>query len=92
MQAITNCSGLTKGQQPWKFTDLKSKLRQIWKINGDWKLISLGRGVFQIQFPTLDEKNRVWALGSFSLNLGILRLQQWSPDFNPYKQKITTAR
>ncbi|KAK2661721.1 hypothetical protein Ddye_000295 [Dipteronia dyeriana] len=48
-----------------------------------------------VQGPTLinqDDKDRVWAMGVCNIKPGILRLQPWQPNFNPHKQKLTTAQ
>ena len=39
---------LSSGEKPWKLVDLKAKLYSIWELSSAWRLISLGRGYFQI--------------------------------------------
>ena len=91
-QALIGRVFLLKGEKPWKLTELRDKLQQMWKISGDWRLVPLGRGFFQMQFSSTEDKNRVWAAGSCLLSPGILRLQPWTPDFNPYRQKTTNTQ
>ena len=74
---------LSKGEEPWKILALKEKLQSIWKLNSQWRLISLGRGFFQILLNFEEDKARVWGIGSLHLKPGILRLQQWTQNFNP---------
>ena len=74
---------LSSGERPWKLVDLKAKLSKIWMISTDWRLISLGRGYFQIILKSPEDKNKVWSLGSVNLKPGVLRIQHWVLDFNP---------
>ena len=83
---------LIKGDVPWKVSELKNKLTKIWGLTSAWKLISLGRGFYQILLTSEHEKTRVWGRGSVSLKPGILRLQEWSTDFDPFEQKSTTTQ
>ena len=83
---------LSSGERPWKLMDLKARLSKHWMLNSDWRLISLGRGYYQILLKSPVEKNHVWGLGSVHLKPGILRLQPWVPDFNPSLQKSTNAQ
>ncbi|KAK3221942.1 hypothetical protein Dsin_008967 [Dipteronia sinensis] len=39
---------LPSRERPWKFVDLKAKLSKHWLISADWRLLSLGKGYFQI--------------------------------------------
>ena len=83
---------LSSGERPWKLVDLKVRLSKHWMLNSDWRLISLGRGYYQILLKSPAEKTHVWGLGSVHLKPGILRLQPWVPDFNPSLQKSTNAQ
>ncbi|KAK0571609.1 hypothetical protein LWI29_018788 [Acer saccharum] len=78
---------LSNGEKPWKLADLKAKMQSIWKLNSVWRLISLGKGYFQILLNLDADKNMVWSLGSLNLKPGVLRLQPWIPDFNPALHK-----
>ncbi|KAK3225744.1 hypothetical protein Dsin_005606 [Dipteronia sinensis] len=83
---------LSSGKKPWKLVDLKAKLQYVWKLASVWRLISLGKGYFQIMLNIDAEKNMVWSLGSLNLKPGVLRLQPWIPDFNPSLQKSSNAQ
>lgn len=82
---------LAKGDKPWKLVELKDKLSSIWQLRS-WRLISLGRGYYQILLSSADQKNQVWSRGSISLKPGTLRLQAWTPDFNPWRQKTSNVQ
>ncbi|KAK3192977.1 hypothetical protein Dsin_024287 [Dipteronia sinensis] len=81
-----------KGEEPWKILALKEKLQSIWKLNSQWRLISLGRGFFQILLNSEEDKARVWGVRSLHLKHGILRLQPWTQNFNPNTQCTTNAQ
>ena len=83
---------ISSGERPWKLVDLKARLSKHWMLNSDWRLISLGRGYYQILLKSPAEMNHVWGFGSVHLKPGILRLQPWVPDFNPSLQKSTNAQ
>ena len=55
-------------------------------------MISLGRGFFDFHFRKLKEKDRIWTMGSWTIKLGVLRLQQWSANFNLHNQRPTDAQ
>ncbi|KAK2638277.1 hypothetical protein Ddye_026072 [Dipteronia dyeriana] len=50
---------LSKGEEPWKVLTLKEKLQSFWKLNSQWRLISLGRGFFQILLNYEEDKAKV---------------------------------
>ncbi|KAK3212740.1 hypothetical protein Dsin_017446 [Dipteronia sinensis] len=83
---------LASGERPWKLVDLKAKLSKHWLIPADWRLISLGKRLFLDHFEVFWDKNKVWGLGLVNLKPGVIRLQPWVPDFNPFLQKSTNAQ
>ncbi|XP_050222822.1 uncharacterized protein LOC126672915 [Mercurialis annua] len=83
---------LNKGDTPWKVTELKKKLNDIWRLNNTWRLISIGKGFYYIILSSMDDKTKVWGMGSINIKPGIIRLQPWIPDFNPTDQKSTNAQ
>lgn len=62
------------------------------KKNQDWRLIPLGRGYFHLQFDSLEDRERVWAKGTWNIKPGIIRLQRWTPDLNPYRIRTSVAQ
>ncbi|KAI9198847.1 hypothetical protein LWI28_023034 [Acer negundo] len=83
---------LSSGERPWKLVDLKARLSKHWMLNSDWRLISLGRGYYQILLKSPAEMNHVWGFDLVHLNPGILCLQPRVPDFKPSLQKSTNAQ
>ncbi|KAK3193268.1 hypothetical protein Dsin_024578 [Dipteronia sinensis] len=55
---LGDCFGFS-GERPWKLMDLNSRLSKHWMLNSDWRLISLGRGYYQILLKSPAEKNLV---------------------------------
>lgn len=83
---------LAKGDKPWRMVDLQQRLQDIWRPQHPWRMISLGKGYYNFQFDSVSDRARVWDRGSWIVKPGTLRLQQWSPDFNPYKLKTSVAQ
>lgn len=73
---------LAKGDTPWKLASLKLKLSSLWGL-ANWRLIFLSSGYYHVLFRSAEDTN---------LKLGVLRLQKWTPDFNPSHQKSTNAQ
>nr|KYP33836.1 hypothetical protein KK1_045281 [Cajanus cajan] len=83
---------LTKGQQPLKVSDLKTKLSVLWNHIVGWSIIPLGRGYFEIEFHNHEDLGTVLAAGTWDLNPGLLRLSLWKQDFNPKKHRNSLAQ
>lgn len=47
---------LAKGEVPWKLNNLKATLSKIWNL-ATWRLISIGKGYFQVLLHSEEEKN-----------------------------------
>ncbi|KAL8498925.1 hypothetical protein ACS0TY_022040 [Phlomoides rotata] len=52
-------------------------------------MIPIGEGYYSIQFSCVEDRERVFSRRTWQLKLGLLRLQRWVPDFNPYR--VTTS-
>ncbi|KAK9266738.1 hypothetical protein L1049_027276 [Liquidambar formosana] len=78
---------LPKGSKPARLEDLQIKLSSLWKPQGHWLLVPLGKGYFDLHFSSVEERQRIWAFGSCNLDPRILRLSPWIPDFNPEDQR-----
>lgn len=76
---------LSKCNKPWVIIDLKSWLQDIWRLQNQWKVIPLGRGFFNIQFGSSEDRGRASTHGIWNVKPGTLRLTRWTPNFNPYK-------
>lgn len=83
---------LSKGDSPGKIQDLRTKLANLWKPIAQWKMVPLGKGFYEFSFASAEDLQSVWAVGAWNLNPDLLRLSQWTPDFNPSKQKLTHAQ
>jgi hypothetical protein len=56
-----------------------------------WKMVPLGRGYYNFLFEHLDDLSRIWTAVTVSLQPGLLRLSQWTKDFNHNSQAQTHA-
>jgi hypothetical protein len=83
---------MSKGDKPWTARDLSAKLSALWKLHGQWKIVSLGRGYYEFQFASFEDMRIAWSMGSMNLKPGVLRLSKWTNDFNPYTQRQTHAQ
>lgn len=46
---------------------------------------SIGKGVFNVRIENMNERDHIFKRRSWSTKFGTFRLQQWIPEFNPYK-------
>jgi len=82
---------LRKGDSPLTTLALKMKLSKLWPNILNWDLTPLGKGFFEFHFNTVDDVQRVWAMGAVSFNPGLMRFFCWSCDFTPQAQAQTHA-
>jgi len=90
----TNLRGrllLNKGDKPYATKEIQSKLQKLWKTTRAWSMVSLGRGYYEFFFATKMDMRSVWAAGTVNLKSGVLRLFEWSKDFNMHTQRNTHA-
>lgn len=64
------CGG---GYSTYTLKNLHSKLSHIWGIVGDWALIPLGRGYYNIQLPKMEDRNKILDKRTWILEPGLLR-------------------
>jgi len=83
---------LNKGDKPYTTKDIHLKLQKQWKIIGDWSMRPLGKGHFEFTFSSDTDLRMVWASGTANLKLGVLRLFEWTKDFNMNMQRNTHAQ
>jgi len=50
------------------------------------KVTPLGRGFIEFKFSMLEDMCRVWSIGVYNLDSGLLRLSKSSSDFSPYNK------
>lgn len=55
-------------------------------------MVPIGKGFFEFSFCSVDDLRKVWPVRSWNLDLGILRLFSWTPDFNPSLVWLTTTQ
>jgi hypothetical protein len=78
---------LNKGDKPYATKDVTAKLQKIWKVKGPWHMLSLGRGFYAFFFVSQEDMLTVYAAGTVSLKPGLLRLFEWTKDFNLHTQR-----
>lgn len=52
----------------------------------------IGRGYYNIRFSCMEDRDKVWIRSSWIIKPDLMCLQQWVPDFNPNKVRITIAQ
>lgn len=77
---------------PLKSHELMQQLWALWPSLSNWSVSPLGRGFFMLQFQSMEDMQKIWSLGSISLQWGVLRLIKWSPNFSPSTYKNTFAQ
>jgi len=77
---------LNKGDKLYATKDITAKLQKIWKVKGPWHMLSLGQGYYEFFFASQEDMRTVWAAGTVSLKRGLLRLFEWTKDFNLHTQ------
>lgn len=83
---------LNKGDKPYTNKDIHLKLLKQWKTSGEWSMRPLGRGFFEFTFAIDADLRMVWASGTLHLKPGVLRLFEWTKDFNMNKHRNTHAQ
>lgn len=68
------------------------RLRDLWNVKASWKIISLGPGFYQFNFHIKEDFSFIWYARSQNLKPILFKLQRWTSDFNPTKQKITDVQ
>jgi hypothetical protein len=83
---------LSKGDKPYASKEIEDKLRKQWKTAAPWSLLSLGRGFYEFFFANESDMHNVWAMGTLNLKPGVLRLFEWTVDFDMHNQRNTHAQ
>ncbi|XP_057791060.1 uncharacterized protein LOC131008184 [Salvia miltiorrhiza] len=66
--------------------EIKAELQSIWQVPNDWQLIPMGKGYFTLKFGSMEDKKMAKKVSTQDINGGLLRLREWVPKFNPYKE------
>ncbi|MCI13810.1 NBS resistance protein, partial [Trifolium medium] len=53
---------LNIGEKPLTARDLRDELKLIWKTSCPWKLVSLGRGVYEFKFGSYEDIRLAWSM------------------------------
>jgi len=83
---------MNKGDKPYTTKDIQTKLQKEWKTTWSWTMLPLGKGYYEFSFAFENDLCYGWALGTVGLKLGVLRLFEWTKDFNLHNQHNTQAR
>ncbi|KAL8472996.1 hypothetical protein ACS0TY_029999 [Phlomoides rotata] len=78
-----------KGDKPLAHEALITHLGDHWNIRTPWNMIPIGEGYYSIQFSCDEDREHIFSRRSWQLKSGVLRLQRWVLDFNPYR--VTTS-
>ncbi|KAL8537662.1 hypothetical protein ACS0TY_012696 [Phlomoides rotata] len=81
-----------RGDKPLVQAKLIKKLTTIWGVRSPWSLIPIGEGYYNFQFTCGDDRERIFDKRTWQIKPGLLRLQPWVQDFNPYKVSTSVAQ
>lgn len=84
---------LNKGDKTYLTRDIQLKLQKQWKTTTTqtWTMLLLGSGYYEFSFDSEAERS-VWVMGTVNLKPGVLRLFEWTKDFNIHTQRNTHAQ
>lgn len=80
---------LQKGDVPVTTQALKARLSKQWPQLQNWNLTPLGKGFYELNFSSIEDMQRIWALGNVNLKSGFMRFYKWTKDFAPHTQTQT---
>lgn len=72
--------------------EINPMLRRKLKTAAPWRLLSLGKGFYEFFFVTESDLQIVWAMGTVNLKPAVLRLFEWSVDFDMHNQRNTMRK
>ncbi|KAL8459386.1 hypothetical protein ACS0TY_036760 [Phlomoides rotata] len=64
----------------------------VWRIKTPWSLTPVGEGYYNIRFNCNADREKIFDRRSGQLKPGLLRLQHWVPDFNPYRVNTSVVQ
>ncbi|XP_057803432.1 uncharacterized protein LOC131018743 [Salvia miltiorrhiza] len=83
---------LQKGESPRFAEDIKKELQQRWGISAPWQIIPLGKGFFTLRFSGESDLAKAKSKAFWKLKTGILKIREWVPLFNPYKETAALSQ
>lgn len=75
---------LNKGISPVPVAHLKPILQERWKVRDEWKLVSLGKGFYTLQFSSEWDQKHVASVPVWGFGGGSMRIREWTPGFDPF--------
>ncbi|XP_026378787.1 uncharacterized protein LOC113273252 [Papaver somniferum] len=76
--------------QQLKFVDASIIVRRQWKLEGDCKLIPLGRGFFTIKLDNATDRQYIKE-GTWEVTNQTLQIRNWISNFRPQSQRTSRA-
>ncbi|XP_020235439.2 uncharacterized protein LOC109815203 [Cajanus cajan] len=70
------------------FLTMKDKLRNSWKLEGDFDLIDISNGFFLVNFDVVADREKVMLGGPWMIFDHYLIVRQWDPDFSALEAKV----
>lgn len=67
---------------------LRTAINKIWDVPGTLKFVPLGRGHYIVHMLSHIERERVLARRIWNFKFGTVKVQHWTPEFNPYKVNL----
>ncbi|XP_057785444.1 uncharacterized protein LOC131002986 [Salvia miltiorrhiza] len=83
---------LNKGDTPRFASDIKQELMALWKTSDAIRVVPLGKGFFSIIFTNEAELATAKSRATWKLSKGIIRIREWVPDFDPYKESSALSQ
>ncbi|XP_057791020.1 uncharacterized protein LOC131008143 [Salvia miltiorrhiza] len=83
---------LQKGESRRSAEDIKTELQQRWGISAPWQVIPLGKGFFTLRFSGENDLAKAKSKAFWKLKAGILKIREWVPLFNPYKETAALSQ
>ncbi|KAL8497099.1 hypothetical protein ACS0TY_020687 [Phlomoides rotata] len=80
------------GDKPVAHETLVTRLGDIWGIKTPWSLTPLGEGYYNMRFSYDADMEKFFARRLWQLKPGLLRLQRWVPDFNPFRVNTSVVQ
>lgn len=70
---------------------LLSRVKQMWKLDGDLELIDLGYGYYVAKFANSDDRTKVMTGGPWKIMDHYLTVQRWKPNFRPSEAVVPST-
>ncbi|XP_057774768.1 uncharacterized protein LOC130993748 [Salvia miltiorrhiza] len=83
---------LQKGDTPRVAKDIQTELQSIWSIAESWQVIPIGKGYFTLRFSGERDLALAKSKAFWKLKTGILKIREWTPLFNPYKESSSLSQ